>query len=433
MSYKFVKKVLFCTFLFLAQFNNVFSQKISIVSDERYKFLHSHPELSGKEINTAHFLKSTISELGYSIVDSLGFHSFAAILENGKGPVIMYRTDMDALPIIEETGAPFAPMTKDLSTDPVVGMHACGHDLHMTTWLEVAEYMVKHKKTWKGTIVFLAQSSEETGQGARAVLSSKNFKKIPVFDYQLAFHNTPELVSGTVGFCDQYAFASVDMLNITIKGKGGHGAEPHKAVDPVLLSAYFITEAQSIISRNLPPNDPAVITVGAINGGTVGNVIPSEVTLKLTIRSYSRESRTVIFQRLKEIGNGLAAGAGLDSSSFPIYDLLDMSIPPVFNNPEIGKILKDVMHANQIPTAAMSLKMIGEDFGVYGQELNNKSYMLWIGTRADDQEKCHETHSCIYPKLHTSSYLPDYKSTIPVASKAMSSAILRLFKTNSLN
>lgn len=427
MSNNFIWKALFGAFLFFIQMNQGFSQTISTISDERYKFLHSHPELSGKETKTAQFLKSTISEMGYSIIDSLGFHSFAAVLENGKGPVIMYRTDMDALPITEQTGAPFAPMAKDMSNEPVVGMHACGHDLHMTTWLEVADYMIKNKKTWKGTLIFLAQSSEETGQGARAVLASTNFKKIPVIDYQIAFHNTPELASGTVGFCDQYAFASVDMMNITIKGKGGHGAEPYRAVDPVLLSAYFITEAQSIISRNLPPNDPAVITVGAINGGTVGNIIPSEVTLKLTIRSYSKESRKVIFQRLKEIGNGLAASAGLDSNYYPKYDLLDMSIPPVFNNPEIGKILHDVMQANQISTARMSPKMIGEDFGVYGQELNNKSYMLWIGTRTDDLDKCPEPHSCVYPKLHTSSYLPDYKSTIPIASKAMSKALLSLF------
>lgn len=423
----FVWKALIGAFLFFSQMNQGFSQTISTISDERYKFLHSHPELSGKEIKTAQFLKSTISEMGYSIIDSLGFQSFAAVLENGRGPVVMYRTDMDALPLTEQTGAPYAPMAGDMSTEPVVGMHACGHDLHMTTWLEVAEYIIKNKKTWKGTIIFLAQSSEETGQGARAVLASINFKKIPVIDCQIAFHNTPELTSGTVGFCDQYAFASVDMMNITIKGKGGHGAEPYRAVDPVLLSAYFITETQSIVSRNLPPNDPAVITVGAINGGTVGNIIPSEVTLKLTIRSYSKESRKIIFQRLKEIGNGLAASAGLDSNYYPNYDLLDMSIPPVFNNPEIGKILQDVMLANHIQTATMSPKMIGEDFGVYGQGLNNKSYILWIGTRTDDLNKCPEPHLCVYPKLHTSSYLPDYISTIPIASKAMSKALLSLF------
>jgi len=383
----FFLKALLGAFLFFIQINQVFSQGISSISDERYQFLHSHPELSGQERKTAQFLKSTISEMGYDIVDSLGFHSFAAVLKNGKGPVIMYRTDMDALPLTEQTGSPFVPKTKDNSNEPVVGMHACGHDLHMTTWLDVAEYMMKNRKTWKGTLIFLAQSSEETGQGARAGLASENFKKIPVVDYQIAFHNTPELASGAVGFCDQYAFAAVDMMNITIKGKGGHGAEPYRAVDPVLLSAYFVTELQSIISRNLPSNDPAVITVGAINGGTVGNIIPSEVTLKLTIRSYSKESRKVIFQRLK---------------------------------------LYDVMLANQIPTAKMSPKMIGEDFGVYGQDLNKKSYMLWIGTRMDDLDKCPEPDSCVFPKLHTSTYLPDYKATIPIASKAISKALLKL-------
>lgn len=427
MSNNFVFKALIGAFLFFIFFNEGYSQSISSISEERYIYLHSHPELSGKETNTAQYLKSTISQMGYTVVDSLGFHSFAGILKNGKGPVVMYRTDMDALPLTEQTGASFAPGADVRSTEPIVGMHACGHDVHMTTWLEVAEYMMQHKKLWKGTLILLAQSSEETGQGARAVLSSENLNKLPNTDYQIAFHNTPELTSGTVGFCDQYAFAAVDMLNITIKGKGGHGAEPYRAVDPVLLSAYFITELQSIVSRNLPPNDPAVITVGAINGGTVGNIIPSEVALKLTIRSYSEASRKVIFQRLEEIGNGIAASAGLDSTEYPHFDLLDMSIPSVFNNPEMGKLLYNTMLANEIPTATMSPKMIGEDFGVYGQVQNQSSYMLWIGTRAEDMENCPEPESCAVPKLHTATYLPDYKLAIPMASNAMCKALVNLF------
>ncbi len=405
------------------------AQHISVLSEERYKYLHSHPELSGEEINTATYLKSALSKAGFTIIDSLGFHSFAGILYNGKGPTVMYRTDMDALPIVEETGSTFSPSATIQSDKPISRMHACGHDFHMTTWLEVAEDLVKKKDTWKGTVIFIAQSSEETGQGAKAVVSSENFKKLPKADCQIAFHNTPELKSGTVGFCDGYAFAAVDMMNITVKGVGGHGAEPFRAVDPVLLSAYLVTELQSIVSRNLPPNDPAVITVGAIHGGTVGNIIPAQVELKLTIRSYSEASRKKILQRIEAIGNGLAASAGLDSSNYPTYTLLDMSIPSVYNAADMGKTLFTALKNSNLQTSVMTSKMIGEDFGVYSASLNIPSYMLWIGTTSSDESVCPDHEGCDVPKLHTSEYFPDYTVALPLAVKAMSTSIMTLLTT----
>jgi hippurate hydrolase len=421
--------VLFGVVLLLTGSNVGSAQQISSLSEERYRYLHSHPELSGQEVNTSAYLKRALSKAGFTIVDSLGIHSFAGIFYNGKGPVVMYRTDMDALPIVEETGCSFAPGAAIESDKPIVGMHACGHDVHMTTWLEVAEQLIQQKNTWKGTVIFLAQSSEEVGQGARAVLASENFKKLPKADYNIAFHNTPELSSGTVGFCDGYAFAAVDMMNITVKGKGGHGAEPFRAVDPVLLAAYLVTELQSIVSRNLPPNDPAVITVGAIHGGTVGNIIPSEVELKLTIRSYSEESRKKILQRIEDIGNGLAASAGLDTSNYPIYTLLDMSIPSVYNTPEMGKLLANAFQGMNIPTSLMIPKMIGEDFGVYGCSKQIRSYMLWIGTTSTNQDDCPDLENCFTGKLHTADYFPDYTVTIPMAVKTMRTALVSLFTT----
>ncbi len=405
------------------------SQHISALSEERYMYLHSHPEISSEEANTATYLKSILSKAGFTIVDSLGFHSFAGVLYNGKGPVVMYRTDMDALPIVEETGSPFSPGAVMKSDRPIARMHACGHDVHMTTWLEVAEQLIQQKNSWKGTVIFLAQSSEETGQGARAVVASENFKKLPKADYNIAFHNTPELPSGTVGFCDNYAFAAVDMMNITVKGVGGHGAEPFRAVDPVLLAAYLVTELQSIVSRNLPPNDPAVITVGAIHGGTVGNIIPSEVELKLTIRSYSEDSRIKILKRIEEIGNGLAASAGLTEANYPKYTLLDMSIPSVFNSPEMGKMLMSAFQGKKMPLSVMPAKMIGEDFGVYGTSTHIRSYMLWIGTTSTQQSDCPDLEDCFTGKLHTSDYFPDYSTTIPMAVETMRTALITLFNT----
>ncbi|MCF8434462.1 MAG: amidohydrolase, partial [Crocinitomicaceae bacterium] len=260
-----------------------------------YCFLHQNPELSGNEIETSSLLKRELLELGFTIVDSLGLNSFAGVLKNGKGPTILYRTDMDALPILETTGVGFASSKTDNSTGKQLPiMHACGHDFHMTTWLGVAKTLVTNKKKWKGTIILLAQSSEETGQGAKGIVKASNFGKLPTADYQIAIHDTPDLMTGTFGFCDEYSMAAVDMMNITILGRGGHGAEPFKTIDPILLSANFIQEIQGIVSRNLAFNNPAVITVGAINGGTVGNIIPNSVELKLTIRTFSPENRAYI-------------------------------------------------------------------------------------------------------------------------------------------
>ena len=410
-------------------------QESSSFLNDGYKRLHEFPELSTKEINTAAFLKTTISSFGYSIVDSLGYQSFAAVLKNGNGPVIMYRTDMDGLPVKEETTLPFASKAigiKDNETYPV--MQACGHDIHMSSWLGMAKVMAKMKNDWKGTIIFLAQSAEETAQGAKGIVRSDNYKLIPKANYQLAIHDHAELQVGEVGFCDEYEMAAVDMMNITIYGKGGHGAAPQRCIDPVLLSAHYIAEIQSIISRNLPPIESGVITVGAINGGTVGNVIPNQVVLKLTIRTFSQESRNIILKRLKEIGDNLARAAGLPETLLPKYDLLDMSIPSVYNNPELGKKLKDCFKKYIGTASVVKIKpmMIGEDFSVYGQQTDSiPSYILWMGTlSAERKAKSIQTNTEI-PALHTSKFAPDYEQCIPRNVIIMSTAMLELFNNGS--
>jgi hippurate hydrolase len=335
---------------------------------------------------------------------------------------------MDGLPVKEATGLAIAStqtVLKDNVQTPV--MHACGHDIHMSTWLNVARTMIAQKKQWKGTLVLVAQSAEEVGKGAKGLFASKAWRLIPTPDKQLAFHNNASLEVGQLGFCDGYAMAAVDMMNITLYGKGGHGAEPQKAIDPILLSAQYITEIQTIVSRNLPPSDPAVITVGAINGGTVGNVIPSEVTLKLTIRSYSPESRALILQRLKTIGDQLALAAGMESSQLPKYDLLDMSIPPVFNSVPLGASLKKVLgaHFDLVPVVPT---MIGEDFGIYSKQNTIPSYLIWLGVLSKSQKEAYLKDSLGIPSLHSARFAPDYENAIPVATEAMATALLYLFQ-----
>jgi amidohydrolase len=393
-----------------------------------YTHLHQQPELSTQEAGTSAYLKQQLRRMGYTIVDSLGYHSFAAILRNGKGPTLLYRTDMDGLPVKEETGWSIASVQtalKDNVQTPV--MHACGHDIHMSTWLNVAQLMNAQKKLWNGTLVLVAQSAEEVGKGAKGIFAAKAWNQIPTPDKQLAFHTNAYLEVGQLGFCDGYAMAAVDMMNITIYGKGGHGAEPQKAIDPILLAAHYITEIQSIVSRNLPPSDPAVITVGAINGGTVGNVIPSEVTLKLTIRSYSPESRSLIIKRLKTIGDQLALAAGMEASQLPKYDLLDMSIPPVFNSLSLGGELKKALASSFTIVPAVPT-MIGEDFGIYSKQNTIPSYLIWLGVLSKSQKEGYLKDPLGIPSLHSARFAPDYAAVIPAATEAMGTALLHLFQ-----
>lgn len=405
--------------------------KSTLLNETFYKKLHASPELSTMEANTSSTLKKEMASLGFEIIDSLGFYSFAAILKNGNGPVILYRTEMDGLPVKEQTELPFASTVSQLKngeSNPV--MHACGHDLHMTMWLGTAKILSQLKNQWSGTLVMLAQSAEEVAQGAKKVVTAPNFLRVPKADIQLAVHDKAEVPAGQIGFCDNYAMAAVDMMNITIYGKGGHGALPHQTIDPILLSAQYITAIQSIVSRNISPNEPAVVTVGAIHGGNIGNVIPDQVTLKLTIRSFNPAVRKIILERLKTIGDNLALAAGLSNEMLPKYDLLDMSIPSVLNNEKLGATLRSYIEKTfgAQSTTTLSPVTIGEDFGVYGQQTDSiPSYILFIGTLNAEKRKSIDSGKEPLYNLHSSHFAPDYQTTIPIGIKVMTSCILHQF------
>ncbi len=414
------------------QLNTIISKNISQYISY-YKKLHANPEISTQEFQTASFLKSEMKSLGYDIIDSLGYNSFAAMLKNGKGPTILYRTDMDGLPLLEETGVDYASKATAIKDNRNVAvMHACGHDVHMTTWLALAQILKQTKNQWSGTIVFLAQSAEETGQGAKKVVAAEHFNSLPKADYNIAIHNHAELEAGTIGFCNSYAMAAVDMMSITIFGKGGHGAAPEKCIDPIVLSAQFITAIQTIISRNLSSNDPALITVGAIHGGNAGNVIPEKVELKLTIRTYSDSSRKLILKRIKEIGDHLALAAGLAEDKLPVYDLGDMSIPSVYNSPQLGESLSSFAKAQFGNHAITEVKpvMIGEDFGVYGQQASKiPSYLMWTGTVAQKRKAKALHDASVTPSLHSSHFAPDIEETLTKNIPIIAGCLYHLFNS----
>lgn len=397
---------------------------------ELYKQLHRSPELSRNEENTSRLLKKQMLDLGFRIIDSLGYFSFAAVLSNGPGPVVMYRTDMDGLPVLEETGLSYASKATALRGDETLPtMHACGHDVHMSVWLTTAKVLHALRKSWSGTLVFIAQSAEESGQGAKAIINSPAFRQIPKPDYQLGMHSHYSLPSGTVGLCDGYALAAADMMNITIFGRGGHGAAPEKCIDPILIASQFVNQVQSIISRNLSSNDPAVITVGSFHGGTIHNVIPDRAELKLTIRTYSESSRSLVLERIKTIGDNLALAAGMSKDHLPKYELLDMSIPPVFNDAGLGNKIKDIITKEPAAGAFEYVKpvMIGEDFSYYRKAYDDKvpSYLLWMGTIGPERKA---DPAANLPTLHSSKYYPDADKAIPDAVRIMSTSILGLLK-----
>lgn len=436
---RFIFPLLFSPLLALTQNRGAsvtsWIQQQSADLQQVYKKLHNSPELSTQEKSTAAYLQGEVKALGYTVQPlSAGFYSFAAVLKNGPGKTILYRTDMDGLPVLEKTGLDYASKAtgmRDGAELPV--MHACGHDVHMTTWLAIARYFSQHKKEWSGTLVLLAQSAEEIGKGARSVIESPEFNSLPLPDYQLAIHDNAELPSGVMGFCDEYSMAAVNMMDITIFGKGGHGAVPQNSIDPVVLASQFVLATQTIVSRNLPPTEPAVITIGSIKGGTAGNIIPDQVQLKLTIRSFTPEARQLIFDRLKQIGNGLAQAAGLDSSRYPKFDLLDQKTPPVYNDPRLGTELRELLTQWKGSSSFQTVKpvMIGEDFGEYVLlRPQTPSYILWAGTVAAGKIQMAKEGKQSLPSLHSAFFAPELQA-VTGASETMIYLISSLFQKKS--
>ena len=295
---------------------------------EIYKYLHQNPELSLQEFETTIYLEDLLEEYGYEIITNIGGNGFAAILKNGGNKTVLFRADMDALPIKEETGISFESIktTKQNGMDVPI-MHACGHDIHMTSLIGTAKYFSKNKDSWKGTIVFILQPAEEIGFGARQMINAGLFKQIPYPDINLALHVSAQTQSGTVHITPGFAMANVDSVDVTFYGEGGHGAYPHLTKDPIVMSSQFITTVQTIISRNLSPINAGVVTVGSIHGGTKHNIIPNHVDLQITVRSYSDEDRELIISRIKKIAESIAIQNDLPKNLYPIIKLRDEYTP----------------------------------------------------------------------------------------------------------
>src|SRR3989440_899766 len=292
-----------------------------------YKQFHAHPELSLQEQKTSERLADELEKLGFNVTRRVGGYGVVGVLKNGAGPTVLIRTDMDALPVTEQTGAAYASSVKvpDEKGNTVGVMHACGHDMHMTVLLGTARLLGELKEKWHGTVVMIGQPAEEKVQGAAKMLRDGLFTRFPKPNYCLALHCAADLPAGTVGVTEGYALANVNSIDIVIRGVSGHGAWPHKTKDPVVLAAQTVLALQTIVSRETDPTQPAVVTVGSIHGGAKHNIIPDEVRLQLTLRSYSEEVRQHTIEAIKRITHGLAEAAGIPEDRQPLVTIADES------------------------------------------------------------------------------------------------------------
>jgi hippurate hydrolase len=396
-----------------------------------YKHFHTHPELSFQEAQTSARLADELKKSGLEVTAKVGGNGVVAVLRNGAGPTVLVRTDLDALPVKEQTGLTYsstARATDDKGAEVDV-MHACGHDMHMTCLVGTARVLAALKDRWKGSIVFIGQPAEERVGGAKAMLDAGLFTRFPRPDYCVALHCAGDLPAGTVGHTEGFALANVDSVDIVIRGVGGHGAWPHTTKDPIVLAAQTVLAVQTIVSREVPPTEPAVVTVGSIHGGAKHNIIPDEVRLQLTLRSYSDEVREQLIASIRRITRGLAQAAGLPEEKMPLVTVADESAKATYNDPALTRRLTAVFERWLGAGNAIAKKPVmgAEDFGLFGRtEHKIPICMFWLGTVSPESVKESIRTGKSLPSLHSPFFAPVPEPTIKTGVTAMSAAVLDL-------
>ena len=408
---------------------------------ETYRHLHMYPEVSYQEERTSAFLAKELRELGFEVTERFGTypekgrtcHGVVAIMKNGSGPTVLVRTDMDALPVEEKTGLPYASTakTRNDAGQEVSVMQACGHDLHMSSFLGTAAVLSKLKDRWKGTLLMIGQPSEERGAGAQAMLKGGLYEKFPRPDYALALHDNASLAAGIVGVTEGYSLANVTSVDLTVRGLGGHGAYPHQTKDPVVLASQIVLALQTIVSRENSPIDPAVVTVGSIHGGTKHNIIPDEVRLQITVRSYKEEVRKKIIRSIERIARGAAMAAGIPEDRMPICSVDENEYTAAtYNNPALTQRAMRAMQAalGKEKVVTMDPVMGAEDFGSYSLNDAIPLCMFWLGAVEPAKVEKSQKDGIPLPSLHSSLFAPQPEPAIRTGVKAMTSIVLDLMK-----
>lgn len=400
--------------------------------DALYKDLHANPEVSYMEERTAGVVARELRAAGFDVTEKIGGHGVVGVLKNGAGPTLLIRTDLDALPMQEETGLPYASKArvKDVTGKEVPAMHGCGHDIHMTAFIGTARMLAAMKTRWAGTVVMAGQPAEERGAGARAMLTAGLYRRFARPDFAIALHDSATLPAGTIGTVEGFAMANVDFVDITVRGIGGHGAYPHTTKDPIVLASRLVLAFQTIVSRETRPIDPAVVTVGSIQGGTKHNIIPDEVKLQLTLRSYSDEVRKHTIEAIRRICRGEAIAAGLPDDRMPLVTVLEAeATPATYNDPELTRRLRSAFTRWVGETKVMSIEpeMGGEDFSEFGRTVEKVPICLFrIGAVAPEKIVESRRTGVALPSLHSSKFAPLPEPTIKTGVTALTAAAFEL-------
>ena len=405
---------------------------------EIYKHLHENPELSKQETQTAAFVAGELRKLGYTVTEHVGKYAdgtqaegVVAVMENGAGPRVLLRTELDALPVEEKTGLDYASHVKTTNAQgQTVGvMHACGHDLHMTVLLGVAKELVERKSQWHGTLMLIGQPAEEMIQGAAAMLRDHLYERFGRPDFVLSEHDSSEVAAGTIAVKGGPLLASSTGINVTVRGIGGHGSAPQAGKDPIVLAAEFVLVAQTIVSRQIDPQEPAVLTVGTIHGGTKNNIIPDEVTMGLTLRTYSMAERNRIVEAVRREAKGLAEGYGVPEDRMPMVEMTE-STPATINDAAMAERVRAaaIRALGKERVGEAKAVMGSEDVGLFTLDGKIPGVMYWLG--ASDPRKLEESRKTgvPLPGPHSALFAPVYAPAITTGVTAMTAVAMDLLK-----
>jgi len=408
---------------------------------ETYKTLHAAPELSHYEEKTSSFFANQLRSLGYTVTERVGkyerpewtSYGVVAVMKNGAGPTVLLRTELDALPVDEKTNLPYASKvkTKNDAGQDVSVMHACGHDIHITSMLGTAKMLSELKSEWRGTLVLLGQPAEEVIDGARSVLRDGLYERFPKPDFVIALHDSADLEAGKVGFTPGYAMASSTSVDIKIRGLGGHGARPETTKDPIVVAAQVILALQTIASRENWPLDPVVVTVGSIHGGTKHNIIPEEVDLQLTVRAYKEEVRKRVLASIERITKGIAIAAGIPDDRVPIIKFSETQVTSAtYNEPQLTERLAAVFAKTlgQENVVKLPPVMMSEDFGYLSLDQKIPATLFTLGAVDPAKVKRSKETGMPLPSLHSALFAPLPEPTLRTGIKAMTAVVLELMK-----
>jgi amidohydrolase len=396
---------------------------------ELYRNIHAHPELAFQEQQTSALVARELKRSGYSVTSNMGGFGVVGVLKNGPGRTLLIRGDMDALPVAEETGLPFASSVraKDETGQAVSVMHACGHDVHVANLLATAAFLAEQRAAWSGTLLIVAQPAEELGEGARRMIEAGLFERFQKPDIALAMHVDPDVTSGHLAIVSGWAAANADSVDVTLYGRGGHGSRPQDTVDPIVLSAQYVTALQTLVSRRNDPQQPAVITVGSIHGGTKRSVIPDSVQLQMTVRSYSDETRARLLDGIQQLARDLSTAFG--SPKPPEIKIKEAYTPAVYNDPNLAaqatRALQSVLGPDGVEPGRVP--MTAEDFGRYGRQLKIPSLLIRLGATPEAHlQASKKPGASPIPGLHTSRFLPDTSRALRTGVRAFAALVTAL-------